>query len=66
MSRTYLTLHPSEQTGTAAAAQIFAAYVLSGRVPEGSEREWLARSVREAIEIAKLTDELVKSEGEMG
>ena len=65
MKRHYLTLQPSEGIVAAAAAQIYAAYVAGGRVPEGSESEWMARSVEQAIAIAKMTDESVVSDNEM-
>ena len=66
MSRTYLSLKPSEMTVAAAAANIFAAYISAGLVREGSEDEWMKRAVREAVRIAKLTDSAVTSDDEMG
>jgi hypothetical protein len=49
-----------------AAAQIYAAYISAGRVPEGSEPQWMERSVQEAVAIAKLADANVLSKSEMG
>lgn len=65
MGKTYLRLKPSEQIVTSSAAQIFAAYIGAGLVREGSESEWIERSVREAIEIARLTDAAVTSDNEL-
>ncbi len=65
MDRVYLTLKPSEQVVTRAAADIFSAYIAAGLVREGSESEWIERSVREAIEIAKLADDLIVGDDEM-
>jgi hypothetical protein len=65
MDKVYLTLRPSEQVVTRSAAGIFAAYIAAGLVRDGSESEWIERSVREAIEIARLTDSLIVSDNEM-
>lgn len=65
MDKVYLRLRPSEQVVTRCAADIFAAYIGAGLVREGSETEWIARSVREAIEIARLADEWITSDNEM-
>ncbi len=65
MTKTYLTLKPSEQVVASVAGRIFAAYIAAGMVSAGNESEWLQRSLREAIELAKMTDEAITSEGEM-
>ena len=49
MPRVTLTLHPSESVVIRAAAQIYAAYITTGRVKEGSEKEWMQRSLDEAL-----------------
>lgn len=65
MGKTYITLQPSEQTLVQAAATIYAGYLTAGRVPEGSEGEWLKQSIQDAIRIAKVTDENVQADAEM-
>jgi len=61
----FLNLEPSEATVVTAAAQIYAAYITAGRVSDGSEAGWIARSVEEAIAIARRTDQLVLAGNEM-
>lgn len=65
MAKTYLTLQPSEGFILNAAAQIYSGYVIAGRVAEGDEQKWLERSLREAIRLARATDEVVVADGEM-
>ncbi len=65
MKRKYLKLQPSETTAIRAATQIYSAYLLAGRVPEGSEEKWMDRSINEALYIAVKTDEMVISDNEV-
>ena len=65
MTKTYLSLKPSEVAVTNAAATIFAAYISAGLVREGSEDEWIKRAVQEAVRMAKLTDASITSDDEM-
>jgi hypothetical protein len=60
-----LSLQPSEAIVARSAANIYAAYVASGRVPEGQEREWIDRALRDAILIAQLADEAIISDSEL-
>lgn len=64
MSKPYVTLKPSEQTIVTAAATIYAGYVTAGKVPDGKEKDWLRRALKEAIALAQLTDEAVLADGE--
>ncbi len=64
MTRTYLSLKPSEMVVANSAATIFAAYIAVGLVREGSEDEWMKRAVQEAVRIAKLADAAVTSDDE--
>ncbi len=66
MQKPKLCLQPSEAVVAQSAAYIYAAYVASGRVPEGREREWMQRSVGEALQIARMADEAINSDTEMG
>ena len=60
MKQTHLSLQPSEQAIVTAAATIYAAYLAAGRVEDGQESVWMERSIKAAIRIAKITDELVR------
>jgi hypothetical protein len=66
MAKPSLTLHPSESVVIRAAAQIYAAYITAGRVKEGSEKEWMQRSLDEALWIARTGDDMIHSDNEMG
>jgi hypothetical protein len=66
MAKPKLSLQPSEAVVTQAAAHLYATYVTSGRVPDGREQEWIERSIREAFLIARLTDEAIQSDTELG
>ena len=66
MPRVTLTLHPSESVVIRSAAQIYAAYITAGRVKEGSEKEWMQRSLDEALWIARTGDDMIHSDNEMG
>ena len=65
MERTNLTLQPSEQAVVAAASRIYTGYIVSGQVGEGQEEGWLARSVREAIWIARQVEDTVLADDEI-
>lgn len=65
MARQHLTLQASEAVVVQAAAQIYAAYQASGRVPEGEESRWMERSIREAILMARAVDDAVISDDEV-
>lgn len=64
MASHHISLQPSEQTLVTAAATIYAAYITAGRVLDGQEAEWMDRSIRAAIRIAKVTDESVQADKE--
>ena len=66
MVKPSLSLQPSEAVVAQMAAHIFAAYIAVGRVKDGHEPEWMRRSIGEAFQIARLTDEAIRSDGEMG
>ncbi len=64
MAKSCITLKPSEQAVLEAAATIYAGYVTSGRAQPGDEKSWLTRSLREAIALAKMTDDSIQADGE--
>tara|TARA_Y100001960_G_scaffold268853_1_gene294048 strand:+ start:211 stop:411 length:201 start_codon:yes stop_codon:yes gene_type:complete len=66
MSKSYITLQPSEGIIVQSAAQIYAAYIQSGQVGSGQEAEWMKRSIKEALQLAKAIDEIVVSDDEVG
>jgi len=65
MSRPTLLLQPSEAIVAQSAANIYAAYIATGRVSAGQEQEWMRRSIQEAFTIARLTDEALHCDTEM-
>jgi len=65
MTKKYFKLQHSESVVVQAAAQIYAAYIASGRVEEGEQTRWMQRSIREALLIAQATDDAVISDAEM-
>ena len=66
MAKPILTLQPSEAAVAHSAAVIYAAYITVGKVPEGSESLWIQRSFNEAFQLAKLADETIQSDTELG
>jgi hypothetical protein len=62
---THLKLQHSESVVVQAAAQIYAAYIIAGRVADGDESPWLERSIRDAIRLARATDAAVISDEEI-
>ena len=65
MSPSSLSLQPSEGIVVGAAAMIYAAYIGSGRVPDGREKEWRERAAKEAIALAHYVDGAVRSDTEL-
>ena len=65
MAKPYVSLQPSEGIITTAAANIYTAYISAGRVTEGNEEEWIDRSIKEAISIARKTDATIQSDSEL-
>ena len=62
---TYMTLQQTEGFVVQAAASIYAAYISAQLVSEGEEATWRAKSISEAIAIAKATDDAIVAEGEL-
>ena len=59
-----LKLQASEMAVSRSASAIYAAYIIAGRVADGSENQWMHKSVLEAIRIAHMVDQLVQSDDE--
>jgi len=60
-----LKLQHSESAVLQVAAQLYSAYVISGRVKPDDEATWMERCVREAISMAEATDAAVISDDEI-
>jgi len=65
MAKVRLSLQPSEAVVAQTAGSIYAAYVIAGRVPVGREKEWIERSIQDAILIAQISDDAIQSDSEM-
>lgn len=65
MKKVKLSLQASESVVVEAAARIYAGYLASGRITDGEEKQWMQRSISEAIELAQLVDAYVQSDNEM-
>ena len=61
----HLKLQISESVIVSAAAQIYSAYISAGKVTEGSEDQWMSRSIKEAIKIALATEDAIISDDEI-
>ncbi len=66
MEKPHLKLEVSEGIVVQVAGQIYAAYIAAGRVTEETEKEWMNRSIRQALWIARTVDESVQSDSELG
>ena len=66
MAKAHLSLDPTETVVLQAASVIYAAYVQRGLTHSepGKNQELHERAVREAIELARLTDDAVQTESE--
>jgi hypothetical protein len=65
MSQHYISLQPSEAVLVRAAAQIFAAYIVSGQCKPDNEDAYLKKSLQHAIRLAKTTDDVVQADKEV-
>lgn len=65
MSKKHISLQHSESVIVQAAAQIYAAYISSGRVSEGEEAQWMRRSIKEATMISQAVDDAIISDAEI-
>ena len=62
MSKPDITLEPSKGVVSEMAAQIYSAYIIRGDVQEGEEDQYMERSIREAVRIAKTVERSVETE----
>ncbi len=62
----FFSLHPSEGILIRAAANIYSAYISAKLVPNGEEKSYIEKSIREARAIADAVENSVQSDNEMG
>jgi len=65
MNRPYVSLQPSEGVLVQAAAQIFSAYIITGQCTPDNEDEYLKKSIKQAVRMARITDESVQADKEV-
>lgn len=65
MQKTHLKLRSSESTVIGAAAQIYAAYIISGKVNSENEAKYREHALNEAIALAIAADDRIISDGEV-
>ena len=58
MTKSYFSLSEGEGIVVQAAARIYAAYIISGKVRDSEEKQWMRRAFKEATSFAKTVDEL--------
>lgn len=58
-------LQHSESVVAHSASRIYAAYISAGRVEDSKEKEWMLRSLREAIQLCVAADDMVISDDEI-
>ncbi len=63
--RTYLNLQQSEGFVIQAAAQIYAAHILAGRVDQEHKDELMKQSIRDALRISVAVDEAIVADCEV-
>ncbi len=63
--RSYVNLSSSEEAVLAAASRIYSAYVIQGRLDEHSENQLMNHALKQAIYLAKKTDKVIQSGGEL-
>jgi hypothetical protein len=61
----YFSLQPSEKAVFRSAAEIFAAYVCSGKVSEDNRNEYYKMAIRDAIKIGQVVEKSIQSDEEL-
>jgi hypothetical protein len=64
MANQEISLQPTESTVTQAGVQLYAAYVIAGKVQEGQEKEWMQRALKEAVLFARTAEGMAASQRE--
>lgn len=61
----FINFQPSEMAVYKAAADIFSSYVVAGRVTEANERDYMLKSVSQAMLMAEFVENVVISDDEV-
>ena len=61
----YFSLQPSEMAVFKCAAQIFAAYISSGKVTEENKKDYYKIAIRDAIKIGQIVEKSIESDNEL-
>ena len=64
-SQYYFSLQPSEMAVFRCAAEIFAAYVVSGKVTEDNRNEYYKKAITDAIQIGRIVEKNIESDDEV-
>ena len=62
MAKPDITLEPRKGVISEMAARIYSAYIIRGEIKEGEENQYMERSIREAVRIAKTVQRSVETE----
>jgi len=65
MAKTYIQLQQSEGFVIQAAAQIFAAHIVAGTMPEENKDALMKQAIRDAIRISVAVDEAIVADSEV-
>lgn len=65
MAQPFIKLQPSESTIVLAAARIYSAHIQNGDVTEENSSEFIRRAIKDAIQIAQITDATIAADAEM-
>ena len=65
MNKPYLALQPTEAVLVQSAAQILSAYIITGQCTPDNEDEYLKKAIKQAVRIARITDESVQADKEV-
>lgn len=65
MNKVKISLQASESKVFEVAGRIYAAYLATGKIIDGQEQQCMQRSLREAVQLAQMTDQYVQSDAEL-
>ena len=65
IKKTRITLQPTETAIFQVAGSIYAAHLATGKIADGQEQASMERALREALQLAQLTDSKVQSDSEL-
>ncbi len=65
MNKANISFQGSEGLVFSAASRIYAAFLAAGKVTTGQEQHWMDQAIRQAIQLARMTDQMVQSDNEL-